>query len=160
MSRTDSIFVFKATVPEEREACFAIRREVFVEEQKVPLEIELDEHEDEALHFLALHDKKSIGTARVLLKDDGLVAKIGRVAVLASHRGQGVGLAIMQAVEADPIVREAARLVLHSQTHALPFYKKLGYQISGEEFIEDGIPHYFMSKDNREVIRSLKAHAG
>jgi predicted GNAT family N-acyltransferase len=157
MSRTDSIFVLRAQTPEEREACFAIRHEVFVEEQKVPVEAELDEHDETALHFLALKGNQSVGAARVIFKNGGLIAKIGRVAVLKKARGLGIGRAVMEAIEADPRVRQAARLILHAQTQVLLFYERLGYQASGDEFMEDGMAHYFMSKDNQKVLPAARA---
>jgi predicted GNAT family N-acyltransferase len=154
MSRTDSIFVARAKTPEEREACFAIRREVFVGEQKVPPEYEYDDHDKVALHFLALHEKKPVGTARVVFKDGGSTAKIGRVAVLKKARGLGTGRAIMQAIEADSDVRQAATFFLESQTYAIPFYERLGYAAYGDEYLDCNIPHRFMSKNNSHTVQS------
>jgi predicted GNAT family N-acyltransferase len=148
MSRADSIFVLRAKTPDEREACFAVRQAVFVEEQKVPPEYEYDEYDKTALHFLALHGKKPVGTARVVFKDDGKTAKIGRVAVLKSARGLGIGAAIMRAIEADSDARKADKFLLESQTHAIPFYERLGYTAYGDEYLDCDIPHRFMSKEN------------
>jgi predicted GNAT family N-acyltransferase len=142
-------------------ACFAIRLTVFVDEQKVPLEEERDEHDPTALHFLALLEGEPAGTARVLIKDAGRLAKITRVAVLASARGTGVGAALMRHIHAAV---PAASFTLDAQLRALPFYERLGYRAEGPEFMEAGIPHRRMVKpglplgerqcfDNRPVPR-------
>lgn len=149
MSRTDSIFVTRAGTAEERETCFAIRRDVFVEEQKVPATIEYDEYEETALHFLALHGKNPAATARVRFRDGGRVAKIERLAVRKTMRGLGIGAAVMREIEADAAIVEAAQLVLHAQTYAVPFYERLGYKAEGAEFMEADIPHRLMRKENR-----------
>ncbi len=126
-------------------ACFAIRLEVFVQEQHVKLEEERDEHDATALHFLAFDGEMPAGTARVLLKA-GDVAKITRVAVKKAARGLGVGAALMRHVEhAVP----AAAYWLDAQTQALPFYETLGYRRQGEEFMEAGIPHFHMRKPGK-----------
>jgi len=122
--------------------CFAIRLEVFVQEQNVALEEERDEHDATAVHFLAFDGDAPVGTARVLLKTGG-VAKITRVAVKKSARGLGVGAALMRHIEqAVP----AAEYRLDAQTQARAFYEGLGYRPEGVEFIEAGIPHFHMRK--------------
>jgi ElaA protein len=138
--------IFRATDPASVEACMAIRMEVFVREQNVPAEIEIDEHDATALHFLALREGAPAATARVLLKEGGATAKIGRVAVRQAARGTGLGAALMRAVEADPALAGVRRFVLEAQTHAILFYEKLGYAAEGGEFLDAGIPHRFMSK--------------
>jgi len=148
MPRTDTLFVFKTKTPEEREQCFAVRLKVFVEEQKVPPEYEIDEYDKTALHFLARHGEKPVGAARVVFKDEGKTAKIGRVAVLKQARGLGVGLALMRAIETDAEVKATAKFFLESQTHAIPFYERLGYAAYGDEYLDCNIPHRFMSKEN------------
>lgn len=116
-----------------------IRRVVFIEEQRVPQAEEWDGRDDACTHFLALYDERPVGTAR-LLPD----AHIGRVAVLAEARGRGIGVALMRAAieaarrEGHPAVELAA------QTHALPFYERLGFQAFGGEFLDAGIPHRTM----------------
>ncbi|QJQ98498.1 GNAT family N-acetyltransferase [Halomonas sp. PGE1] len=113
-----------------------IRRMVFIEEQRVPLEEEWDGRDPECRHFLALLEGLPVGTAR-LLPD----AHIGRVAVLARARGSGIGAALMAAAI------EAARrdghpaVELAAQTHALAFYARLGFIPFGDEFLDAGILH-------------------
>jgi ElaA protein len=131
--------------PQDLEACFSIRRLVFVEEQNVPLELELDDLDAIATHFLArLPSGDPIACARCYPKDDTL--KIGRVAVLPSFRGQGIGLAVMQFVLAWAAQKGYASAALDSQTHALAFYERLGFIAFGPEFDDAGIPHRHMTK--------------
>jgi predicted GNAT family N-acyltransferase len=125
--------------------CFAIRAEVFVREQNVPAEVESDEQDATALHFLAFQGDTPLGTARVLLKDRGVV-KITRVAVKKTARGLGVGAALMRHIETAVRAREYC---LDGQTQALAFYEALGYRRQGEEFMEGGIPHFHMRKIGR-----------
>lgn len=126
--------------------CFQIRLEVFVREQNVPAEEERDDYDNVALHFLAIADDHALGTARVLMKEHG-IAKIGRVAVLKTARGQGLGAALIAAVEEElPL---AMRYALDAQVHALIFYRRLGYAPMGPEFVEAGILHRHMVKPAR-----------
>ncbi len=139
-----------ATSP-EFQYCIEIRIEVFVNEQNVPLEEERDADDAAALHFLALKDGAAIGTARVVLKYDGAAAKIGRVAVLKSARGLGVGAALIRHIERTV---SSSHFVLDAQTHASTFYERLGYTAIGEEFMEAGIPHFRMIKDRSTSLRT------
>jgi predicted GNAT family N-acyltransferase len=126
----------------EFEQCFQIRLEVFVEEQNVPVEEERDRYDAVALHFLGSRNGVGVGTARVLLTDIE-TAKIGRVAISKSARGQGIGAELIRYIEKTVT---ATQFVLDAQTHALRFYERLGYQADGEEFMENGIPHRHMKK--------------
>ncbi len=129
-----------------REACFAIRREVFIDEQKVPEAEEYDALDGTALHVLARRGGEPVATARVVLKEEGRVAKIGRVAVRRLARGTGAGAAVMRWIEGDPAVAGVRDFVLEAQVHAVPFYERLGYVAEGDEFLDVGIPHVFMRK--------------
>lgn len=115
---------------------------MFVEEQRVPVEEELDTLDESATHVLALIDGKPVGTARAVEKTPGLW-KIGRVAVCAPYRQQGVGVALMSGIEA---ACPTSRFTLSAQTHALKFYEKRGYIAVGDKFMEAGIPHFIMFK--------------
>ncbi|MBU6448136.1 MAG: GNAT family N-acetyltransferase [Rhodospirillales bacterium] len=126
----------------ELEACFAIRVAVFVDEQGVPLEEELDELDDTAMHFLALWNGTPAGTARAVEKTPGL-RKIGRVAVRAAFRKFGIGKALMQGIEAEC---PGSTFMLDAQTYAIGFYQRLGYTAEGPEFLDAGIPHRLMRK--------------
>ncbi len=123
-----------------------IREEVFVAEQSVPQELERDEYDDTALHFLSLIDGEPVATARVILKDEGRTAKIGRVAVRKAHRGKGLGKELLDAIERDRALTGVHRFVLDAQIHALPFYESLGYVAEGPEFQDAGIRHRHMTK--------------
>ena len=125
--------------------CHALRRTVFIEEQNVSEADEMDGLDAEAIHLIATCDGKPAGTARLLIR--GETGKIGRVAVLREHRGTGLGAAIMRQAEAALRSRPGVtRLYLSAQTHALPFYEKLGYVAYGPEYDDAGIPHRDMEK--------------
>jgi predicted GNAT family N-acyltransferase len=143
------ITVRAARTAQEIEECFRIRDEVFIAEQRVPLDMERDEHDSEALHFIALDDGLAVGTARVVFRDNGTSAKIGRVAVCRSNRGSGIGKLLIAAIEGTPDLRHVHNFLLDAQTHALQFYARLGYEAYGEEFMDAGIPHRHMKKTNR-----------
>ncbi len=130
--------------PADWEACYAIRKTVFVEEQAVPLELELDEYDDVATHFLLRDGDAPLATARLLDKHG--LAKIGRVAVLKEARGRGLGLVLMRAVLEEARRQGFTEAVLDSQTYAIPFYERLGFVAEGEEFDDAGIPHSLMRR--------------
>lgn len=123
--------------------CWALRHEVFVEEQNVPPKLERDEHDAAALHFLATEDGRPVGTARVLLKGD--TGKIGRVCVLAPLRGRGIGAALIRAAVEELRARGLAAARLGSQVHAIPFYESLGFVAEGPVYDDAGIPHRDMT---------------
>ena len=134
--------VRKARWDEDRECLLSIRKPVFVEEQDVPEEIEVDEFDPVSEHVLALDDTgKPIGTARLL--PDG---RIGRVAVLPEWRKRGVGTALMNALIDMARETERSELVLHAQTWTIGFYESLDFKVEGEEFDEAGIPHRTMRR--------------
>lgn len=139
-----SITVLPITSDDDWEAAQAVRVEVFVQEQGVPVELEMDEHDAAAKHWVALNaDGRVVGTARVVVKDDG-TWKIGRVAVLKPWRGKGVGAAVMREIMRAAFAAGAPGAYLESQTHAKSFYEKLGFVAEGPEFDEAGIPHVAM----------------
>lgn len=126
------------------EACFEIRRVVFVHEQGVSRDEEFDELDDVCVHFIARFDGRPVGTARLrVLESEG---KAQRVAVLEEARRSGIGAALMRALEAEASRRGLARIVLHAQTSAMSFYEALGYVAEGDEFMEADIPHFLMRK--------------
>ena len=124
-----------------REELRRIRYAVFVEEQKVPEELEWDDADELAYHVLALSGaREPIGTGRLL--PDG---RIGRMAVALDWRSRGVGAAILQALIERAKAAGFTRVHLHAQTHALGFYARYGFVVEGEEFDEAGIPHRAMA---------------
>jgi predicted GNAT family N-acyltransferase len=118
-----------------------IRFTVFVDEQKVPAEEELDELDAICRHALAYADGLAVATGR--LAPDG---RIGRMAVLASHRGQHYGAQIMRALLAEADAIGHAETYLHAQCHALGFYEKFGFVAEGPIFDEAGIDHRTMRR--------------
>ncbi|MFC8246365.1 GNAT family N-acetyltransferase [Streptomyces chartreusis] len=141
--------------PADREACFAVRKEVFVVEQGVPQEIEYDAHDADAVHVLAVReDGLPLGTGRLLYgeaaaaRTDGdlTVGSLGRLAVRQEARGLGVGVALVRAIEDAARARGLAAVDLHAQTHALGFYERLGYVAYGPEFPDAGMPHRAMRR--------------
>ncbi len=120
--------------------CHALRREVFIEEQGVSEAEELDDKDASALHYLAISGDIAVGTARVLIA--GTTAKIGRVCVRASNRGQGVGAQIMQVVLQDMAARgDLTNARLGAQLTAITFYERLGFVAQGPVFLDAGIKH-------------------
>ena len=120
----------------------AIRFAVFVDEQQVPAEMEIDASDACCIHLLALDNDVPVGTGRIDIAESG---KVGRVAVVASRRGQGVGTALMSL--AHCVARESAldSVWCNAQVSAVPFYEYLGYRItSADPFDEAGIPHVRM----------------
>jgi predicted GNAT family N-acyltransferase len=127
---------------EARAPASRIRFAVFVEEQRVPPEIELDGMDQHCVHALAIApDGSAIGTGRLL--PDG---HIGRMAVVKQWRGRGVGSAILEALVRAAASRGDARVVLSAQTHALEFYRRHGFVAEGEVYEEAGIPHQAMRR--------------
>jgi predicted GNAT family N-acyltransferase len=116
-----------------------IRFAVFVEEQGVPAEIELDEIDEHCVHALAVEGGEAVGTGRLL--PDG---HIGRMAVLKAWRGRGVGAALLRALIQAARERGDREVVLSAQVHALGFYRRHGFTAQGEIYEEAGIPHQAM----------------
>lgn len=126
--------------PVLKEEARAIRYEVFVVEQNVPVELEWYDMDPVCIHAVAYDESgRAIGTGRLL--PDG---HIGRMAVRRDARGVGVGGAILEALMEKARERGDAAVVLSAQTHAAPFYQRYGFLREGEEFIEAGIPHVQM----------------
>lgn len=130
--------------PHELSRALAIRREVFVEGQGVPLELEIDGLDPEALHLILEDQGELVGTARMRIV--GAAAKAERVAVLARARGRGAGRLLMDALEAEARALALEEVVLHAQTDVLGFYERLGYAAEGPVFDDAGIPHRKMRK--------------
>ena len=130
----------------DRDAAMAIRFEVFVDEQRVPAELEPDAYDADALHLLAVneHTGEAIGTARIVDKGNS-VAKIGRVAVRRAWRGQGVGEALMHRAADLARARGMRSVVLDAQVPVIPFYERLGFVAEGPVFDDAGIPHRRMT---------------
>ena len=127
-------------ITDDLNTCLALRRVVFIEEQAVPEEDEIDEHDDTAIHLLAQEAGVPLGTARIVL--DGPTAKIGRVCVLAAARGRGVGVGLIRtALQVSARHQGLQQAKLGAQLHALGFYEKLGFRAVGPVYLDAGIEH-------------------
>jgi predicted GNAT family N-acyltransferase len=132
----------------------AVRHEVFVEEQQVPVELEYDELDATSVHVLArAGDGTPLGTGRLIHGPQALTATgregvvlLGRLAVRQPARGTGLGAALVRAIEAAGREHGGVELELHAQVQALGFYERLGYVAFGEEYPDAGIPHRSMVK--------------
>ena len=137
---------FDISLTDDIAACRALRRTVFIEEQGVSEANEVDEFDGEALHLLATQDGRPVGTARLLPKGETL--KIGRVCVLSEMRGQGLGASlILKALEVGRESGGFKKALLGSQSHAVPFYERLGFTAFGQEYDDAGLPHRDMECD-------------
>ena len=125
---------------EAQKDAFKVRHEVFILEQRVPDDLEIDEFDPVALHALAYSDNICIGTGRLHINNDG-VGQIGRMAILSSFRNKGLGRQIMKALIETAKSKEISSLILHAQVSAIPFYEKLGFIANGPIYDEAGIPH-------------------
>lgn len=139
-----AVAVREVQAPFEIEHAFAIRRRVFVEEQGVGEACEFDGLDHEARHLLASLDGEPAGTLRLRLLEQGRIAKIERVAVLAEHRHLGIGRALMVAALNVARAQGARVAKVHAQTVVQAFYAGLGFVATGPEFEEDGMPHIAM----------------
>jgi predicted GNAT family N-acyltransferase len=123
---------------------YKVRKTVFVDEQKVPMEEEIDHLESEATHFVLYQEGTPIGAGRLRLVDG--YGKVERICVLKESRVSGAGKALMESIESFAKKQGIQQLKLNAQTHAIPFYSKLGYEIVSDEFYEAGILHQSMLK--------------
>ncbi len=135
--------IIQTSWKKDRQALSHIREKVFIEEQHVTEELEWDDEDKNCTHVLAFDNENNpIGTARI--KKDG---HIGRMAVLKEHRNKGIGSALLNKLTEFAQLNNYTKLYLHAQVEAIPFYKKHGFIICSEEFMDAGIPHKTMTKN-------------
>lgn len=139
---------------EEMADALEIRRRVFIEEQQVPEDEEIDRFDDDpttvhdCIHMLVRLQGEPIGTGRLLLDDPPEErAHIGRIAVLIEHRKAGAGRAVMLALQDEARRLGRPGVTLSAQLQALPFYERLGYVARGQVFLDAGIEHRWMDLD-------------
>ncbi len=132
--------------PDDMTAVLDIRAEVFIEEQGVSEAEERDGRDEDALHLIAFADNRPVGTARLLIAGD--TGKIGRVAVLKSHRGTGLGQNLIRNALNEMRELDLKTAKLGAQTHAIGFYEALGFRATGPEYMDAGIPH-------RDMVQAL-----
>lgn len=144
----ENLRVAIAATSEQLQQAFDLRRTVFVTEQQVPEELEIDEYDEHpsTAHILALDESGGPVAVARIRPYHGEALKVERVAVLASHRGTGVGREMMTFIEAEAKQRGLKALTLYAQLQAEGFYQKLGYKSHGDTFLDAGIEHVAMSK--------------
>ena len=135
---------------EELNLGFALRIEVFVKEQKVPIELELDDkdHSDNTVHIGYFHEDNLIGVARLIDMDKDVI-HIGRVVIDKEYRGQGIGRELIIGCEniAQLILKRKIIIELSAQIQAENFYKSLGYnRVNDIIYLDAGIEHVDMRK--------------
>ncbi|WP_324603200.1 GNAT family N-acetyltransferase [Salibacterium aidingense] len=138
------ITVQEALNEQQQKDAFHVRFNVFVNEQKVPEDLEMDELDDTSLHFIAYEDSLAIGAGRLRFVEE--YGKAERVCVLSSRRKSGAGRAIMQTMEQKAREKGCPAMKLNAQISASAFYKSLGYTVTSKEFMDAGIPHVEMKK--------------
>lgn len=128
------------------EKVFEIRRSVFVTEQQVPLEEEIDEFDtsDSVIHLLGMHNDLPVAASRIRFVNN--YAKLERIAVLKEFRGMNFGAEMVISMEKVILNHNYKKAVLNAQTYAEGFYKKLGYTTVSGVFMDAGIPHITMNK--------------
>ena len=131
---------------EETEAVRLLRTRVFVDEQGISPKLEMDEFDDVAIHAVAYKDEVVVGTGRLIL-DTPTEAHIGRMAIEASFRRNGLGSAVLAFLENEARVRGIIKIVLHAQYYVKNFYSNHGYCQRGDAFTEAGMLHIEMTKD-------------
>ncbi len=124
----------------EYQSALAIRKEIFIKEQRVSRDEEIDEYEDSATHIVVLKDGQALGTARWRFTDEGV--KLERFAVLKSFREDGVGTALLQFALDE--LREESNIYLFAQKQVIPFYEKFNFISVGHIFYEASIVHQKM----------------
>lgn len=123
--------------------CYQLREIIFVEGQNVPIEEELDANDNIAVHFLLLNAKDfPIGVGRVFI--DSGIAIVGRFGILEDCRKKGAGLFLMRNIIDYCKKQGFQRIVLGAQEHAINFYKKSGFEVISEKYMDANIPHFKM----------------
>jgi len=135
----------------------AIRRKVFVEEQSIPEEIQFDDLDRLAMHVVIYEDnaiKKAIATGRIIY--DGEICQIGRIAVLKEYRGKRYGDFTVRMLLNKAFSAEIKEVTIYAQQPSVEFYKKIGFQSTGNEFIEANILYSKMIICAKDIVKSCK----
>ncbi|WP_066187143.1 MULTISPECIES: GNAT family N-acetyltransferase [Gracilibacillus] len=123
---------------------YKVRFEVFVDEQQVPKDLEIDEWEEAATHFVGYRNNQPIAASRMRFVDQ--YAKMERICVVKAHRNQGLGKELLLFMEDVAKKQQYTKAKLNGQIQAVDFYQHLGYHIVSDEFLDAGIPHVTMVK--------------
>ena len=150
----DGIEVKLVETEEEMEGAIGVRFRVFVAEQQVPVEEELDEFDAAATHVIAIvkgagdqGQEQVVGTGRVVYGNEDTAARIGRMAVDVQWRGKGIGGRILKFLEEEATAQGVNTYVLNAQEYVKGFYAGHGYVERGLPFMEVDIPHVLMRKE-------------
>jgi predicted GNAT family N-acyltransferase len=122
-----------------------IREKVFIQEQKVTPQLEWDGMDEKAIHFLVFNDKAAIGCARAIVIKDHM--QLGRMAVLKEYRGQGIGGALIEKAMTIAKLNQLSAIYISAQCHAINFYKKFGFEVTSDIYLDAEIPHRDMTLD-------------
>jgi predicted GNAT family N-acyltransferase len=120
-----------------------IREKVFIQEQKVTPQLEWDGMDEKAIHFLVFNDKAAIGCARAIVIKDHM--QLGRMAVLKEYRGQGIGSALIEKAMTTAKLNQLSAIYISAQCHAIDFYKKFGFEVTSDIYLDAEIPHRDMT---------------
>jgi predicted GNAT family N-acyltransferase len=135
----------KALTKKELDDAYFVRMTVFVEEQKVPEEEELDTFDETSIHFVGYTDGRPAAASRLRFVDE--YGKLERICILKEHRGKHYGKQLMNVMEEAVKENGYDKAKLNAQTHAVGFYEGAGYKVISEEFMDAGIPHVTMVKE-------------
>jgi len=124
---------------DEHESLKMIRQKVFIEEQKVTSQLEWDGMDEEAVHFLAFKNKEAIGCARAFVIENYM--QLGRMAVLKAYRGEGVGTALIEKAITTAKLNQLSAIYISAQCQAIDFYKKFGFEITSDIYLDAEIQH-------------------
>ena len=122
-----------------------IREKVFIQEQKVTPELEWDGMDENAMHFLVFKDEEAIGCARAVVIKNYM--QLGRMAVLKEYRGQGIGSALIEKAMTIAKLNQLSAIYISAQCHAIDFYKKFGFEVTSDIYLDAEIPHRDMTLD-------------
>lgn len=134
-----------AETASEKEAAFNVRKKVFVDEQEIPIELELDEYDETATHFICTYNEEVVGASRLRIIDD--YGKLERICILKEYRGMHFGRQIIAMMESVISKLGFDQATLNAQVSAQGFYKKIGYKKTPKDpFMDAGIEHVTMIK--------------
>jgi len=122
-----------------------IREKVFIEEQKVMSQLEWDGKDEEAIHFLAYQDEKAIGCARAFVIENHM--QLGRMAVLKEYRNKGIGSFLIEKAITTAKLNQLSKISISAQCQAINFYKKFGFEVTSDIYLDAEIPHRDMKLD-------------
>ena len=124
---------------DEHESLTMIREKVFIKEQKVTPQLEWDGIDEKAIHFLVYKDEKAMGCARALVIENHM--QLGRMAVLKECRGEGIGSNLIEKAVTTAKLNQLSSIYISAQCHAIDFYKKFGFKVTSDIYLDAEIPH-------------------